>query len=1804
VDTNTFNKTSTVIGMVVLFFAAFETLAAPGDVDVSFNPGTGAPDNQRAIRAIALQADGKIVIGGAFGSFNGTNRTGIARLNSDGSIDTSFNPILTSLQSFPGYPQISTLIVQTNGKVIIGGSFISVNATARTNFARLNSDGSLDITFNSGSGTTYQGNPYSIRGMVSQPDGKVVVTGPFDKVDGTNRSGIARLNINGSLDTGFDSGSLFGNPNLVDVPTLQPDGKILVCGTFSYGVPTTHSGIARLNLDGSLDAGFDPGSGVTSGCVAAVRPDGKIIIGGMFQSFNGTNINYLARLNTNGSLDTSFLPSPFTPSSIDKLVLQADGKIIVGGFNFYFNGTNRGSIARFNPDGSLDTTFTPPDTSASGIMPVVSSLAVQPDGKVLVGLFGDSVNYFGITRLSAPVLPMIAIQPQNITNLGNTTANISVTVSNASTSLFYYQWNKNGIPTGIATTNSANYTNTLTLANVSPSDSGSYTVVITNTAGAVTSAVATLTVIDPAITNQPVSFEECATYPATFSVRATGHTPLKYQWQKNGTNISGATASTYTISSLQDSDASNYTVVVTNGFGSITSSPAMLTVDPPYIFATLAGNQSAGTNDGTASAAKFYNPSGVAADVYGNVYVADKNNHTIRKITPAGVVITIAGKGGVSGSIDGAGIDARFNLPIGIAVDVAGNIYVADSGNHIIREISPSGTNWDVTTLAGSSGNPGSTDGNGTDAQFNNPHGVAVDTSNNVYVADYDNFTIRQIKPSGDVTTIAGLAGNSGSVDAFGASARFRSLYGVTVDASNNVFVADLGNHTIRKLSLSGLVTTIAGLASTSGSADGVGNVARFNQPSSVATDNFGNVFVTDNNNFTIRKISPNGTVVTIAGLAGSYLAQNGTGSTARFKNPFGLTIDGLGNIYVADTGNDQIQKGVSTAGAPHILTQPTNVIKVTGMTTTFTVGISGTAPFVYQWQKNGTNLVDGGNIFGSATNTLALSNVSTNDAANYTVVVTNSIGSITSIVASLTVLVPPSITVQPASQTNLLGNPVSFTVAAVGTPPFGYQWKFNNANLTDSANIIGSTSKVLSIGSIAVSNGGNYTVTVTNAAGSTNSTAAALTVLVTPTAPVFYMNTNAYSVLENGSNVAVTVVKALYTLAGNVNYSTANGSAVVANGNGQGDYQAVSGQLAFGLNETNKTVTIPIIDDPIYKGNRSFSFSLSLADANSSLGSPSSATVTIVEDDPPTSTNSFLGVGFPDAVPAHTGSLRVSLQPSAIGSQWRLAWETAWRNSDDVINGLPAGNFATTFKPVAGYLQPNDTTNPVTSGLTWVTNVYLGSGSTAYGSLQVNLTPSGVGQWRVQGETNWHDSGFVFTNLVAGSQIVEFKTVLGYDTPAARSALVGANQLTLIAATYLISASTPGTPASVLGFTAVSQPAANQPPYPWCGQLLSDVGYGSGTVVKKRVVLTAAHVVFNDATFTFVSGVNWFFQRHQGEYEPAPQNPRGWYVYDGYAAARTNDNSPGISSPTSQNLDVAALYFLEDAGRGGYSGYLASNPGGTEWLQASASKTLIGYPVEGILDLNRGKMHATTPQNLAFTTSGTNRLFYTTAIVGYPGMSGGPLCVQATNNIYYPAGIYLGGSGGQTTVRTIDAGVVDLVNRAENTAYTGGNNTGGGTALLSSGAGGSGSLVAGTLIIQSAFAPTNAGWRIFGTSNYFNFGSAQPIVSGSYLMEFRPVAGYQTPTNRVVQIGGNQTTIVGVDYLGIKPFVSFNTLSNLIFTGGVGATYRVEFTSNCNASTVWTPLVTQTLSGTSITITNLGPATNKARFYRVRLLP
>ncbi len=375
-------------------------------------------------------------------------------------------------------------------------------------------------------------------------------------------------------------------------------------------------------------------------------------------------------------------------------------------------------------------------------------------------------------------------------------------------------------------------------------------------------------------------------------------------------------------------------------------------ISPTGLVTTLAGSAGiSGNTDGTGSAARFNLPKSVAADNDGNIYVADAGNNTIRKISAIGVVTTLAGSAGINGNVDGVGAVARFSNPSTVTTDAASNIYVADTGNTVIRKITATGL---VTTFTGSG-----VDGVGSSARFGATRGMTTDTMGNVYVADWFNQSIRKITPFGVVTTLAGATGLPGNADGTGTAATFNHPSNVATDSDGNIYVADVSNQAIRKITPAGVVTTLAktdiftfddityqtrapgitsdhagniyvtapshrtiykitpaglmtifaGTFDMSGSSDGVGQNANFCLPSGLATDSADNIYVADGCNATIRKITPKGVVTTVAGTAGKAASTDGTGTEAYFMYPSTLAIDNANNIYVGDSVDHTVRK-------------------------------------------------------------------------------------------------------------------------------------------------------------------------------------------------------------------------------------------------------------------------------------------------------------------------------------------------------------------------------------------------------------------------------------------------------------------------------------------------------------------------------------------------------------------------------------------------------------------------------------------------------------------------------------------------------------------------------------------------------------------------------------------------------------------------------------------------------------------------------------------------------------------------------
>jgi len=323
--------------------------------------------------------------------------------------------------------------------------------------------------------------------------------------------------------------------------------------------------------------------------------------------------------------------------------------------------------------------------------------------------------------------------------------------------------------------------------------------------------------------------------------------------------------------------------------------------DYPIVY-PFAGTGNMGSANGYRTKASFSNLMGVAADDQGNLYLADSRNNMIRKIDAKGMVTTLAGSG-IAGSTDGKGDTASFFFPAAVAVDKQGFVYVADTHNNLIRKISPDGF---VTTLAGRRLYPTIPGVDKTEMRLDNPDGIAVDRSGNIYVSDWANDVIRKISSDGKIWHLIGN-GERGAKDGPDSLSSFYLPGGITVDTAGNIYLADTYNNMIRKILPSGVVTTLAGKI-RKGRDNGKGAEASFFHPAGITIDKQGNLFVADVGNNLIRKISPDGRVNVFAG-SGKRGAVNGRDTVASFYRPYGVTTDNKGNLYVADYLNNQIRR-------------------------------------------------------------------------------------------------------------------------------------------------------------------------------------------------------------------------------------------------------------------------------------------------------------------------------------------------------------------------------------------------------------------------------------------------------------------------------------------------------------------------------------------------------------------------------------------------------------------------------------------------------------------------------------------------------------------------------------------------------------------------------------------------------------------------------------------------------------------------------------------------------------------------------
>jgi uncharacterized delta-60 repeat protein len=1154
--------TAALVMGVILVLAATPAYSQSPD---SFNP-----DASGYVYTTAVQPDGKVIVGGSFSKIAGQPRAYIGRLNTDGTVDPVFNPGASY--------DVYCLTVQADGKILVAGRFTRLGGQSRANLGRLNADGSLDTTFDPGASS-------DVNCLAVQADGKILVGGNFTTLGGQSRANLGRLNADGSLDTTFNPGASGYEVNCLAV---QADGKILVGGNFTTLGGQSRANLGRLNADGTLDSTFNPGADMVVYSLA-VQADGKILVGGEFRTLGGQSCTNLGRLNADGSLDTTF--NPGASGYVNCLAVQTDGKILLGGGFTTLGGQARTSLGRLQPDGSVDATFSAGAGGDAHTFPLVYSLTVQPDGKVLVGgnftkLGGEPRNNLGRLNNTEPATQSLALngttltwlrggsgpevwrttfdfstnggttwtslgqgvrisggwqltginaandaslrargfasggycngsgwfaektvgpaafsgQPISQTNNAETVASFSVVAGG--TEPLSFQWLKNGATLVDGGNTTGATTPTLTLNNVLKPDEGGYSVVVSNAYGSATSLVASLMVLDPCITGQPTGISLHMGQTAVFNVEAAGTEPLVFQWLKGGAPLPGQTASTLTLTNVQGDDAADYSVRVSNVFGSITSAVAVLKVNlaasdsfNPGIYndvyalavqpdgKVLAGGRSGIlcriNTDGTPDAS--FN-SGAKGDVHSIVMQPDGRILVAGKFsTLGGLGCTNIGRLESDGTRDpafnsgGMGQWALYSPVYCLALQPDGKILVGGS----------------FSTLGGQTrNNIGRLGTNGTlEASFN------PDASSSVYSL--------ALQPDGKI-----LVG--GAFSTLGGQSRNRiarlnanGTLDTTFNPGANGDVNSLALQPDGKILVGGDFTSLGGQSRNRlGRLDANGSLDQTFNPG--ASNIYGGTIYS----LVVQadgKILVGGDFTSLGGLARTNIGRlNADGSVDPVFNPgadscvYSVAVQADGKTLVGGAFRTLAGKSGSCLGRLLATDPATQSLSFEGSTLTWLRG--GTSPEVWRtvlevstngganWTSLGTTarILGGWQLTGvSLPGNASLRARGFTSGGRY-----NGSGWFVETIGGA-----PAITGQPVSQTNNAGTTVSFTVAVSGTAPMDYYWCKDGIRLSEGGSVSGVTTLTLTLSNVRKADAGGYSVVVSNAFGSTTSLPAALTV-------------------------------------------------------------------------------------------------------------------------------------------------------------------------------------------------------------------------------------------------------------------------------------------------------------------------------------------------------------------------------------------------------------------------------------------------------------------------------------------------------------------------------------------------------------------------------------------------------------------------------------------------------------------------------------------------------------------------------------
>ncbi len=1216
---------SSAFTFIVLMTIGSTSIAAQAQTVDFFAP---QPDNR--VDCVAIQPDGKVLIGGWFKNVSGVPRPGLARLNVDGNADSQFRPVLgadyclllqpdgkivtgpsltrfnpdgmlhdRSIGDIDG--EVRCLALAADGKILVGGFFGHIGGHVQTNICRLNPDWTPDVGFRCWADS-------EVFCMAQQDNGKILIGGNFQMINGQPRTRLCRLNIDGTLDETFNASA----DATVYAMALQPDGKILVGGYFTSLLGESRTGLARLMPDGSLDLTFNARMDPASSHVVlalTLQTDGKILIAGLFGMVGSPSPN-LCRLYPDGHVDTGF-NAEVSPSydDVEAVALQPDGKMVVIGSFASLGGLPRKFVGRLNNtepatqrlsyDGSILTWM------RGGTSPEVWRVvfAVSSDGGSSWTKLGDGVRIPGGWQLGGLSLTLNSMlrargytansfveailgPAKVLENPLNTTRNVGtsaiLSVYAGGTEPLSYQWLKNGSPLPDAVKVSGAGTPILILTDLLGADTGNYSVKVANSFGTVTSAVAKLTVLDPVISDQPISVIKEIGQDASFTVGVIGTPPFTFQWRKNGHALAGASQPSLVFTNLQSTDAAVYDAVITSTWGSVTSRVALLTINltladsfSPNPFGQWSGSvaglavepdgrilvsgsfysiaEQAYTNlarlnpDGALDA--NFNPAAYGVYAGGGVMVLPNRKivvagDSLNRLNPDGTpdirlssarpvsfLLLPSGKflaGSVRFNPDGTP-DATFApyaynvIPGGfftMAAQPDGKIVV---GGYYTR-YSEVDEDFGFLLRVDAQGKPDTNFNNAVVSNLINPEllthveSVAVQPDGKILVGgsfsriggqyrtnfarlDPDGSADMSFHPDpdGDVSSIALQANGKivlgGWFTRIGNESRsnLARLYpdgtidptfnpgpDVSVWSSTAVALQNDG-----KILVGGTFSNLAGQPRI--------NLGRLNN-NEPAGDSFG----FDGSVLTWLRggSSPEVWATTFActtngGLTWTYLGRGA-------RRPDGWKLAGIAapraavfrarGFLTAGLGNGSSSLVESFTGPPGIYTQPVSITNNAGTTADFYIHAGSARPADLQWRKDRQNLSDGANVSGVLTDHLTLTALLHADAGAYSTVFSFAGGSVTSSVATLTVI-DPAINIQPLNQITNIGCSVLLGASAAGTRPLFYQW------WKDGAAKAGATQQSLLLSNVQLSDAGNYVLIVSNSFGTVFSTAAVVTV-------------------------------------------------------------------------------------------------------------------------------------------------------------------------------------------------------------------------------------------------------------------------------------------------------------------------------------------------------------------------------------------------------------------------------------------------------------------------------------------------------------------------------------------------------------------------------------------------------------------------------------------------------------------------------------------------------------------------------------